>query len=156
MECLSRHRKIQALRLSVQVGQHLISITSDLLFLSHVQYSHSPQRFGEFGGSVMQGSVMVLLPFPQSLWMALEETSRHWMFSLSSCSLAEKVQHQPAVTSPLSVLGFFTWKTLKVPYSVFCVIWYYCSYRISYSRKLPNIPRKAALWHSWAHLDFSC
>lgn len=56
------------------------------------------------------------------LWMALEETSRHRMFSLSSCSLAEKLQHQPAVISPTWVLGVHSWKMLKVPYSVYFVL----------------------------------
>lgn len=50
--------------------------------------------------------------------MALEETFRHWMFSLPSCSLAEKVQNQPAVTSPTWVLGILAWKVFKVPYSL--------------------------------------
>ena len=57
-----------------------------------------------------------------SLWMALEETSRHWMFFLSSCSLAEKAHHQLAVTSPVSIFGALTWKMFKVPYCVYFVL----------------------------------
>lgn len=95
---------------------HLIS-----LFLSHVQSSHSPQRFRKLCGSGMHTSVMVLLPFPQSVDGTGGNLQALNVFPLLF-SLAEKAHHQPAVTSPTSIFGALAWKMFKVPYCVYFVL----------------------------------
>lgn len=60
---------------------------------------------------------MALLPFPQSVDVIGGNLQALNVFPLLLFP-GWKSEHQPAVTSPTSVLGVLAWKMFKVPYSV--------------------------------------